>query len=125
MATRDQEIGELKGILNALKNSFDEHKKDMKDSVDSIHKRINDHMDDEEDDRKTSLDIQNSYDKRLSSLEEFSKFIQWTLKWVMPLLLFLWPIIMPVLQRLFAEWLNVDVAQLSFLVKPFGSIKIL
>lgn len=48
MPVDPKEFGKLEGLLEGLINSFKEHKAHMEDTVDKIHVRIDDHMENEE-----------------------------------------------------------------------------
>lgn len=73
----------------------------MAKSLELIHKRIDDHMENEEKEQRATSE-------RLAAIEKKYEFFVWTAKWVVPALLFIWPILAPIAQDWFARKFGLD-----------------
>lgn len=104
-----QDYGQYKGKVDALESSvkeiktvfkegFSDIKQGFKQHKVEVNKIVKDHMDNEEADN-------DEFNKRLKAVEEMVKFGIWTIKWVFPVLIFLAPILIPILQQMVFKWM--------------------
>ena len=90
----------------------------MTQSLELIHKRIDDHINNEEEEQRRTSDLLASIDKKLEDKfkvsdlrheksEEKWNYLIWTVKWVFPVLMFLWPMLVPLFQNFLLDLLNI------------------